>query len=638
MPSRPRISRLSFRLKLLLAMSAVVAGGGLTTLVITQRQVQATFERLYEQQFRRQIEYFSALQDARLAASRELSLKLARSEAIVTALNRPEPDTARLYAVVNAALNEAGEPRRVGERGPASVIPRRDGVAFCRFVNAQGKALLPPETAGARRFTPALQARLDAQAPQIAAAIAAPAVQQVAYLSAEAEVNEFGLRTPPPLRSRSVNRNAATDERTPGFQEVLVTEILAPDTGAILGALVLGLPMPELVPPAAAGERNGHEVRAAMLQHGHLYANPAEISELAGTQVAAALESRLSRGGAPRGEFNLVVEGLPHRVFYHLLNPDSFFPAAYQVSLFSLRQAEEQKAELRWRLAGTSLAVLLAAGTLGLLLAHQLAAPLRELTEGTRAIARGALQVRLRVRSRDELGRLTHAFNTMAEGLAQKEKYRHLLNLVADERVAQRLAQGGITLGGEQREVSVLFCDIRRFTAHTETMPPGEVIAMLNEHMSALTAVVRAHGGVIDKFVGDLLMAVFGAPLPGPHDADSAARCGLALIAARAELNRTSRHSLDIGIGIATGPVVAGCMGSPERLNYTVIGERVNLASRLCDLAPGGEVLLDETTRLRLGPAATCEPQGALRLKGFSDPQPIFRLAGLTTPTSTPPA
>src|SRR5207248_6890977 len=137
---------------------------------------------------------------------------------------------------------------------------------------------------------------------------------------------------------------------------------------------------------------------------------------------------------------------------------------------------------------------------------------------------------------------LAASFNEMAIGLAQKERYRTVLNLVADEKVAQQLVSGEITLGGELREVSILFCDIRNFTALTQNMPPEEVIHMLNEHMTALTRVVKEHNGVLDKFVGDLLMAVFGAPVSHRNDALDASRCALDLLRRREELNQTSQY------------------------------------------------------------------------------------------------
>jgi class 3 adenylate cyclase len=224
----------------------------------------------------------------------------------------------------------------------------------------------------------------------------------------------------------------------------------------------------------------------------------------------------------------------------------------------------------------------------------------------------------------------------MAEGLALKEKYRTILNMVADKRIAQQLlARERVELGGELREATMLFCDIRGFTAITQNMPPNEVIEMLNEHMTALSAVVEKHNGVLEKFVGDLLMAIFGAPFSHGNDPENAARCALELLQVRQKLNETSRHRINIGIGLATGTVVAGNMGSPERINYTVLGERVNLASRLCGRAAGGEVLIDEQTREQLGARITVEPTGEVELKGFASPVQAYRLMAIA-PLPTP--
>ena len=563
------MSRFSFRLKLLLTMLLVVAGGGVATLLVTQQRVQETFERLYQQQFRRQLAYFSELQEARLEATRAQCLKLAQSEAIITAFSQTEPDAVKLYSLANAEFNESGGPRRVGQKGPVAVAPRRGGVAFYRFVLPDGKAVLPPEPPGVRRYTPTFRSRLDNQARFLATAIAAPAVQQIAYMSMEAESDEFGTNPPGPLRPRAVAKKAAPpDEPRRGFQEVLLTEVLSADKARTIGAFILGLPMPDLIPesnladtgtPGTPAQVSG--VRAGMYFRGRFYANPDIISDHEGSELVEALKGEIGEPARADGEFNLNLGGTPHRAFFHLMNPGSVFPPAYQVCLFSMAEAASEKNSIRVKIAFSSLAVLLGATVFGLVLTHQISSPLKRLTEGTHAVAQGNLEFRLPVQSKDDLGRLTRAFNDMAEGLALKEKYRTILNMVADEQIAHQLINGKISLGGELREITVLFCDIRDFTALTQNMPPEAVIEMLNEHMTRLTAVVKAHNGVLDKFVGDLLMAVFGAPLHHENDAENAARCALALAAARAELNQTSQHRLAVGLGLATGTVVAGCMG-----------------------------------------------------------------------------
>jgi class 3 adenylate cyclase len=201
---------------------------------------------------------------------------------------------------------------------------------------------------------------------------------------------------------------------------------------------------------------------------------------------------------------------------------------------------------------------------------------------------------------------------------------------MADREVAEQLLQSPLALSGETREVSILFCDIRGFSTLTESMPPQKIVAVLNEHMTALTRIVYQHEGVVDKYVGDMLMALFGAPKSYGDDALHAAQCALRLLAARDELNRTSAHRIHIGIAITTGTVVAGCMGSSDRVSYTVLGERVNLASRLCQQAGSMEILIDENTRERLGDRADVAALPDMRLKGLTDSVHAFRLNAIT--------
>jgi len=158
-------------------------------------------------------------------------------------------------------------------------------------------------------------------------------------------------------------------------------------------------------------------------------------------------------------------------------------------------------------------------------------------------------------------------------------------------------------------------------------MPPTEVIGLLNEHMTAMTAIVRKHFGVVDKFVGDEIMAVFGALKSYGNDAAHAAACALEMIRERERLNLASAHPIEIGIGVATGEAVAGCMGSVDRLNYTVVGSRVNLASRLCSEAGPMEVIVDDRTLSGLDPdRIESAVMPGLRLKGFSESVTAHRI------------
>lgn len=265
----------------------------------------------------------------------------------------------------------------------------------------------------------------------------------------------------------------------------------------------------------------------------------------------------------------------------------------------------------------------------GAYLARKLTKPVTALVGATKRVGAGDYDVRVAVDREDELGTLSAAFNEMTEGLRQKERMQALLNVTASPEVAEELLRRGtLELGGENREVTILFSDIRGFTSLTEGMEPQEVIALVNEVMRTGTEAIMAEDGVVDKFVGDNIMALWGAPVSRPDDARRAVRAALRMQAALRDGNARRRAAglppVEIGIGINTGIAVAGNMGSLKRFNYTVLGESVNVAARLCSNAGRGEVLVSQATLDRLGPGWEAAPKGPLALKGLSQPVPVF--------------
>jgi adenylate cyclase len=180
-----------------------------------------------------------------------------------------------------------------------------------------------------------------------------------------------------------------------------------------------------------------------------------------------------------------------------------------------------------------------------------------------------------------DLGLLQAGFNRMAEGLREREELRDLFGRHVGEDVARAALERGIELGGEELEVAVLFVDIVGSTELAAERPPQEVVSRLNEFFGIVVEVVEDHGGLVNKFEGDAALAIFGAPLP----LDDAAGCALA--AARVLAARLSEDvdELDAGIGVSAGRAVAGNVGSEARFEYTVIGDAVNEAARLCELA-----------------------------------------------------
>jgi adenylate cyclase len=214
------------------------------------------------------------------------------------------------------------------------------------------------------------------------------------------------------------------------------------------------------------------------------------------------------------------------------------------------------------------------------------------------------------------LGKLRYAEAVQREAQARTNFERFFA-----PNVAARIAEAGpIQLGGERRTVTVLFADIRGFTAIAETMAPDALSHWLTEYFTEMVDLVFEHGGTLDKFIGDAIMAVWGAPLAAPDDADRALAAALAMRGRLDELNRRwtarGRPALGIGIGLGHGEAFAGYLGSERRLEYSVIGDIVNVASRLCDEARAGEILLTDETARALTRAARLEQVRDLELKG----------------------
>jgi class 3 adenylate cyclase len=390
--------------------------------------------------------------------------------------------------------------------------------------------------------------------------------------------------------------------------------VIDPATGDRLLTLAIAFPyrVASAVPTAGGGElRNG------LLLAGTLF----------GDQLPADAATVLSDGlGTARNasEVEFRNAGEPWIAYCKPLDPMD--PSAQLVVAASL---EPMRAAL-WRLmlsafASGSLGVILGV-MVAVTLSRGIARPVSRLAEAARRVGAGDLAVRVPVDRRDEIGQLAARFNDMTHGLALRDKYRGLLDLVADPGIAEEMIGGTVDLGGVTTPAAVIFCDIRGFTPLTNRLSAHEVVDLLNEHMTALTEVVYRHGGVVDKFVGDLIMAVFGAPRPGTDDAVRAARCAVDMVITRARINRGAKNPIEIGVGLAFGDMVAGCMGSRQRLNYTVLGDRVNLAARLCSAAPAMCVYADGAVRERLGPGWGVTPLEPLKVKGFSEPVQAYRL------------
>jgi len=234
----------------------------------------------------------------------------------------------------------------------------------------------------------------------------------------------------------------------------------------------------------------------------------------------------------------------------------------------------------------------------------------------------------------DELKRLHSA-------VVESETCARTLRAYVPQGLAEKIASG--EAGEEMQEelvVTVLFSDLRGFSTVAERMSPRAVADLIGRHLSAMAAVVEEHGGMVDKFAGDAVMAVFGAPQAQPDHAERALRCALAMQARQLELNEdaASRYEppLFMGIGVNTGTVIAGTIGGGGRLEYTVVGDAVNVASRLQGEAEGGEILATTSTIRAVGTAIDSEPAGPRQVKGRDRPVDTHRILADTAPTAPP--
>jgi class 3 adenylate cyclase len=302
----------------------------------------------------------------------------------------------------------------------------------------------------------------------------------------------------------------------------------------------------------------------------------------------------------------------------------------YRIDVYLARLAR-----LRNLILGISVLGGLVALLLGILLSRRVTGPVRALSLGVARVAGGDLSQALPVRSQDEVGQLTAGFNAMLEGLRQRDFIRDTFGRYVSPEVAQTLLASpeNLGLGGEKRELTVLMSDLRGYTRFVEQGDPTMVIEVLNHYLGRMTDIIIEHGGTINEFVGDGIVAFFGAPLQAADHAERAAACALTMQVALDEINR--QHALqglprlEMGIGLNTGEAIVGNIGSEKRAKYTVIGTAINLAARVEACTVGGQVLLGPDTYERIRDLAHVGPPIPVEVKGIHDPLLLYELRGL---------
>lgn len=282
----------------------------------------------------------------------------------------------------------------------------------------------------------------------------------------------------------------------------------------------------------------------------------------------------------------------------------------------------------------------LAVITLGVVIAKIITVPVFELVHASTRVADGDLEARVMEHAHDELGLLSRQFNHMVSQLHQRESMRDLLGRMVSEEVSEALLEGHhVQLGGELKVVSVLFTDIREFTAFSENHTPQEVVSMLNNYFSIINTAVRQAGGMINKFGGDSTMAIFGAPVSLLPE-ETARRALQAAFSIRIKIMETNAQRvkaglemLHIGIGINTGEVITGNIGAEDRFEYTVIGDTVNVASRMQSLAvkvSASNIFISEATYRAFAERKQLlvDDYGAVAFKGRTESVHVYNVIG----------
>ncbi len=348
------------------------------------------------------------------------------------------------------------------------------------------------------------------------------------------------------------------------------------------------------------------------------------------------------------GGNRLVAAREPERVFSREVYPMPSFGlgpvmgAAADIGVVGWKVIVEQPrsealAPIERQLRTTLLAIgasLLAAFLVGFTTVRSVTKPVARLGTAAAAVARGELTTEVAVRGRDELAELGNAFNAMTRGLRERERLRQTFSRYVSDEIAQHVMEETSEQGlqGELVEVTVLFLDLRGFTTLSERCTPRQVVDILNTYFDVVVRVISRHQGVINKFMGDAVMAVFGVPKAIPHPEARAVMAAIDIQKGIAELNRAraaaNEQTAYFGIGINTGQAVAGNIGGAERLEYTVIGDAVNVAQRLQTQAAADETIVSASTKARLPDGFELQDRGNVQVKGRAQAIEIFLVVG----------
>ncbi len=258
--------------------------------------------------------------------------------------------------------------------------------------------------------------------------------------------------------------------------------------------------------------------------------------------------------------------------------------------------------------------------------------PIYTMVNAMKKVERGDLEQHVIIKTRDEMQMLASSFNFMVNGLKERERIKQTFKRYVSEPVAEQLIkEKEVSITGERKTATILFQDIRGFTSMSEQLPPEDVVSILKEYFTAMVDVIFDYEGTLDKYIGDAIMAVFGTPYAHKNDPLLAVKTAIGMQKALNTLNEQWRGEgkkkhLSVGCGISTGSVVAGSIGSEKRLEYTVIGDTVNLASRIEGLTKSGQILICENTYFAVKDDIKVNALEKVYLKGKKEPQKIYEV------------
>jgi adenylate cyclase len=264
--------------------------------------------------------------------------------------------------------------------------------------------------------------------------------------------------------------------------------------------------------------------------------------------------------------------------------------------------------------------------------------PIDRLMAGVREIQKGnGYAMQLPITTHDEVGHLTRAFNDMVKSLSEKELIKEAFSRYVSRQVAGLILNDPdkyiSTLKGQRKTITVLFADIRGFTRIAEALGPEQVVAMLNVYLTYMTDVVFRYEGTLDKFLGDGLMAIFGAPVEQPNSTLNAVRAALDMRERLHKFNLAreigGEEPVLVGIGINYGDAIVGNIGSRERMDYSVIGDAVNVAQRIQTFTEGGQIILAAPAYRRVEAYVEAKPLGQRELRGKREKIELFEVLSL---------